>query len=60
MHGISQVHPARLLVDGGCDDVGVDGDCAVPPRQVTAQLYGGIFGTEETTQTFVNNENQFC
>lgn len=35
MHGISQVHPARLLVDGGGDDVGVDGDGAVLPHQVT-------------------------
>lgn len=59
VHRISQVHPARLLVDGGGDDVRVDGDRAVLPCQVTAQLYGCIFGTEETTQTFVNNENQF-
>lgn len=36
MHGIRQVHPARLLVDGGRDDVRVDGDGAVLPRQVTA------------------------
>lgn len=60
MHRISQVHPAGLLVDGGCNDMGVDGDRAIPPSKVAAQLYSCIFSTEKTPQTFVNDENQFC
>lgn len=60
MHRMSQVHTTGLFVDGGCNDVWVHCNGAISTDKVTAQLYGSIFSTEEPSQAFVNDENQFC
>lgn len=57
---IRQVDTAGLFVDGGCNDVRIHRNGAVPAGKLAAQFDGGIFSTEEPAQTFVNYENQLC
>lgn len=59
-NGIGQEDTAGLLVDGGGNDIWVHSDGAVPASKLTTEFYGCVFGTEESTQTFVNYENQLC
>lgn len=52
---------AGLLVDGGRQDVGVDGECVVPhSSSFTHQPESGVLRGQEVPQVFVQHKDQLC
>lgn len=57
-HWVVNEYAAGLFVDGGGDDVGVDGHRHVAAVSLVGHPDGGVLGAEELAQVFVEHENQ--
>ena len=57
-HRVINEYTAGLFVDGGRDDVRVHDHWHVAAVSLVGHLDGGVFGTEELTQVFVEHKNQ--
>lgn len=57
-HRLVNEHAAGLLVDGGGDDVGVDGHRRVAAVGLVAHHDGGVFRAEELAQVLVEHKDE--
>lgn len=56
--GLGEKDPAGLFVDGGGDDVRVDGQpLLIVPRTVGVHLHRGVLGGQEGAQVFIHNKH---
>lgn len=57
-HRVINEHAAGLFVDGGGDDVRVDGHGHIAAVGFVGHLDGGVLGSEELAQVLVEHKNQ--
>lgn len=57
-HRVINEHTAGLFVDGGGDDVRVDGHRHIAAVRIIGHFDGGVLSSEELAQVLVEHKNQ--